>query len=87
MIVKLDVVASYDDFEPTLMQRWLYYRKTKKFFPAYKYLVRYGNKVSVMLTDSEIHDNDTVDMELLDSQENQMVINFGKIFKNLTKND
>ena len=81
MIVKLDVVTSYDDFELTLRQRWLYYRKTKTFFPAYKYLVRYDNNVSVMLTNSELHDNDTVDMELLDSQENQMVINFGKIFK------
>ena len=81
MIVKLDVVTSYDDFELTLRQRWLYYRKTKNFFPAYKYLVRYDNNVSVMLTNSELHDNDTVDMELLDSQENQMVINFGKIFK------
>ena len=81
MIVKLDAVASYDDFELTLRQRWLYYRKTKKFFPAYKYLVRYDDTVSIMLTNSELHDNDTVDMELLDSQENQMVINFGKIFK------
>lgn len=81
MIVKLDVVTSYDDFELTLRQRWLYYRKTKNFFPVYKYLVRYDNNVSVMLTNSELHDNDIVDMELLDSQENQMVINFGKIFK------
>ena len=81
MIVKLDVVASYDDFELTLMQRWLYYRKTKNFFPVYKYLVRYDNNVSVMLTDSELHDNDTVDMELLDSQENQMDINFVKNFQ------
>ena len=81
MIVKLDVVTSYDDFELTLRQRWFYYRKTKNFFPVYKYLVRYDNNVSVMLTNSELHDNDIVDMELLDSQENQMVINFGKIFK------